>query len=600
MANQWQAVQINPAKTSNPISNSSSKLNSKQNHGAGTVSGLAFFDILQSMFSGNTAKTSGSDNKNYNSSNDRISALKNLSGKKDITSAIPEKMSNVVSDIDKSTAENIKLFSELDKLDKIAKAVVKVVGVEAEEIEKAKQAGNASIQIDNIAKLLQLLGVPIDAVVQIIADFNNIALEQTANAPITLSANNIDAGSITVSLEDTATILTEVANLAGIPEINGQNIANLVSKLENIVSFNINPAATNEAETVAYVEDSIAGAVQTQYLQAIQSGDSAERIITAFLEANNLNAGELQDAKLTVSDETRTQTILDTINSMGMGTGMRSTKINPAAVSTEKIQVPSNNLVRDILLTESSETSAQVQVSGEIEEMQNQNLTQLAANIRQFSVAAVNDAVAESNIFSPNPAPNLGVAINNADNTDEVLDSLSGIINVRGGEAVNNAGTVQQVTELRTHIANAMNEVSELVARNRTGGNFELKIKLVPEALGEILVKVVYNRGNVNLNIVTENRAVEAQLLNQVETLKESLAAHNFNLAEFDVDTKNQFAANYNQAQENAENNRNWQNNLGLSRAGSDNNGDNGDADNTQNVQRLANLYMKRIMYKTI
>ena len=597
MANQWQAVQINPAKTSNPILSS----NSKQNHGAGTVSGLAFFDILQSMFSGNTAKTSGSDNKNYNSSNDRISALKNLSGKKDITSAIPEKMSNVVSDIDKSTAENIKLFSELDKLDKIAKAVVKVVGVEAEEIEKAKQAGNASIQIDNIAKLLQLLGVPIDAVVQIIADFNNIALEQTANAPITLSANNIDAGSIMVSLEDTATILTEVANLAGIPEINGQNIANLVSKLENIVSFNINPAATNEAKTVAYVEDSIAGAVQTQYLQAIQSGDSAERIITAFLEANNLNAGELQDAKLTVSDETRTQTILDTINSMGMSTGMRSTKINPAAVSTEKIQVPSNNnLVRDILLTESSETSVQVKVSGEIEEMQNQNLTQLAANIRQFSAAAVNDAVAESNILSPNPAPNLSVAVNSADNTDEVLDSLSGIINVRGGEAVNNAGTVQQVTELRTHIANAMNEVSELVARNRTGGNFELKIKLVPEALGEILVKVVYSRGNVNLNIVTENRAAEAQLLNQVETLKESLAAHNFNLAEFDVDTKNQFAANYNQAQENAENNRNWQNNLGLSRAGSDNNGDNGDADNTQNVQRLANLYMKRIMYKTI
>ena len=591
MANQWQAVQINPAKTSNPILSSSSK----QNHGAGTVSGLAFFDILQSMFSGNTAKTSGGDNKNYNSSNDRISALKNLSGKKDITSAIPEKMSNAVSDIDKSTAENIKLFSELDKLDKIAKAVGKVVGVE--EVEKENQAG---VQID-IAKLLQLLGVPIDAVVQIIADFNNIASEQIANAPITLSANNINVGSIMAGLGDTAKILAEVANLFGIPEINGQNIANLASKLENIVGFNINPAATNEAETAAYVEDSIVGAVQTQYLQAIQSGDSAERIITAFLEANNLNAGELQDAKLTVSDETRTQTILDTINSMGMGTGMRSTKINPAAVSTEKIQVPSNNnLVRDILLTESSETSAQVQVSGEIEEIQNQNLTQLAANIRQFSAAAVNDAVAESNILSPNPAPNLGAAVNSADNTDEVLDSLSGIINVRGGEAVNNAGTAQQVTELRTHIANAMNEVSELVARNRTGGNFELKIKLVPEALGEILVKVVYNRGNVTLNIVTENRAAEAQLLNQVETLKESLAAHNFNLAEFDVGTKNQFAANYNQAQENAENNRNWQNNLGLSRAGSDNNGDNGDADNTQNVQRLANLYMKRIMYKTI
>ena len=578
---QIQAAQIN-----------SQKISKHNQQISGTASGSAFFEILQSMFSSNIIKAEGGS-KNYNnfkdsmqtaSGNDKISALKNLSGKKDINSAVLSDIANVA-DENKSITENIKSLKSVKSVSDIVKTILD--GETSESI-----GGIQNIKID-IMQLLQLLGIPVDAVAQIIDDFidiNSNIPDQSANIMSfislrALSANNITAAdSVFVSVGDAAGILSELEVSEEIPEANRQIISELAANLESGVSGT--ESGANQGAFADSIKESIISAVQAQN-SVTQTNQTANPVaagrIVEILEANNIDVQELQEVKLEVSNENQTQNIRDIISSM------RSTKINPAQVSTVTVSEPASfNVVREAvnLVNNSSELSDEFQG-------QNQALTQMAAQIRQFSTANLNEVITEK-FNNANINTNTGGNNINTNNNNELSDSLSGIINVRTGEVIANTSQQQQAVEIRTHIINAANEISDIIARNRTGGNFELKLKLVPEALGEVLVKVTYNRGNINLNIVTENKAAEVQLLNQVENLKESLASHNFNLTEFDIGTKNEFEANYNQQRENANNNRNSQNNLGQTAEDSD------DTDDRQNVQRLANLYMNRIMYKTV
>ena len=136
---------------------------------------------------------------------------------------------------------------------------------------------------------------------------------------------------------------------------------------------------------------------------------------------------------------------------------------------------------------------------------------------------------------------------------------LSGVADVRsmGITGVNSAETLMTTA---ANIANAGRELSDLIAKNINGLNninniqnsqiiqnirngaqngFELKMKLFPEELGELFVKVAYNKGNISVNIIAENPTAEREILNQMENLRESLEAHEFNLSGFDVSSRN-------------------------------------------------------------
>lgn len=72
----------------------------------------------------------------------------------------------------------------------------------------------------------------------------------------------------------------------------------------------------------------------------------------------------------------------------------------------------------------------------------------------------------------------------------------------------------------------------------------ELKVKLVPRELGEITVKLVLEKGQINGNIIATKKETAEVLQNQITTLKHNLEENNIQLSNLSINLKNE--DNYN------------------------------------------------------
>ena len=93
-------------------------------------------------------------------------------------------------------------------------------------------------------------------------------------------------------------------------------------------------------------------------------------------------------------------------------------------------------------------------------------------------------------------------------------------------------------------ISEAAGEISNIISNNigrngfvQASGSFEIKMKLSPKELGELQVKVSYNKGDVILNIAAANKVAELSLLNRMSDLRESLESRGINLADVEIVT---------------------------------------------------------------
>ena len=66
-------------------------------------------------------------------------------------------------------------------------------------------------------------------------------------------------------------------------------------------------------------------------------------------------------------------------------------------------------------------------------------------------------------------------------------------------------------------------------------GEFEVKMKLSPKELGELTVKVSYSKGSVTIDITAANKTAETGILTRVAELRESLAVRGISLADVSV-----------------------------------------------------------------
>lgn len=72
----------------------------------------------------------------------------------------------------------------------------------------------------------------------------------------------------------------------------------------------------------------------------------------------------------------------------------------------------------------------------------------------------------------------------------------------------------------------------------------ELKVKLIPKELGEITVKLVLEKGQINGNIIATKKETAEVLQNQITTLKHNLEENNIQLSNLSINLKNE--DNYN------------------------------------------------------
>lgn len=194
---------------------------------------------------------------------------------------------------------------------------------------------------------------------------------------------------------------------------------------------------------------------------------------------------------------------------------------------------------------------------------------------------------------------------------------LSGITDVRGA-IPNTEDTTDSLGDIKMNASDFGKEISKFIVNNANNvinqynqqEKFEIKMKLFPEELGEIFVKVAYNKGNVSLNVITENKNAEREILNQAANLRESLKSHEFDLSEFDVSSRNGF--NYSRNNYNNHDNHNSRNNYNSNQNGyanisrTDLSGDSTvnnslkDGETKREAAMMNYIRSKRLVYKTI
>ena len=99
------------------------------------------------------------------------------------------------------------------------------------------------------------------------------------------------------------------------------------------------------------------------------------------------------------------------------------------------------------------------------------------------------------------------------------------------------------------------NNVKELINQAQfmiKKGGGEMKIRLTPEGLGEVSMKVHVHNGQVNVEMVTESSDAKKLIENGLGDLKATLASHKLNVDQIKVDISHQTAKDFQQQHEQA------------------------------------------------
>jgi flagellar hook-length control protein FliK len=109
--------------------------------------------------------------------------------------------------------------------------------------------------------------------------------------------------------------------------------------------------------------------------------------------------------------------------------------------------------------------------------------------------------------------------------------------------------------EISEHVAKQISE--HLAKHDIKTGTDQIVIRLTPENLGELRVNMKMENQRLSVEIVTENRQVRDSILQNSDTLRESLAKQNIKMDSFDVSTGSN--GHDNLAGRNARNQSDWQ-----------------------------------------
>jgi flagellar hook-length control protein FliK len=80
-----------------------------------------------------------------------------------------------------------------------------------------------------------------------------------------------------------------------------------------------------------------------------------------------------------------------------------------------------------------------------------------------------------------------------------------------------------------------VSQLAQEVVRHGAAGNGEITIRLRPEELGELRLNIRLENQKLHVDVVAENRGVRDVLLDNVQTLRESLERQNVRMERFDV-----------------------------------------------------------------
>ncbi|MCL2773718.1 MAG: flagellar hook-length control protein FliK [Oscillospiraceae bacterium] len=579
---------------------------------------ISFLNILQSFGLDRSKFDAGS--KILNKPND-LSQNKNVNNNKnaDFNDSAVSKLNKFINSKKANGSSDSKAAKKAENTSKNGKSnKTDDIDVESEfknAVSEILKNNDEDTKVD-MAKLLEMLGVPQD----IITKLSQSEEEEVVDSAETVSSSELTgAGSIdadtganlssnlpsleNMGVEQANKLLDGLANnrigaVDDLPEEAKKAVSDFYSELQSVYKKAgdtgiVNNSNYNSADNINNLNNTEKTDGYNAYKNALVnyvSGSVGEEDLKNVLSKTLGDDAKYEIVSLAFSDKSEANqnkpNIIDMFNSMK--------KVSPLNISTNI----NKNISADMGDTNNINQPANLPA-----EDFSKNLNGLYKNID------IND----DNIS--------GVSKSQLNSSDESIANinsqiLSGVTDFRSIVQNNSSGGA----DTKVNITDAGKEISNLIANNiqKSSDKFQLKMKLFPEEMGELFVKVSYNKGNVSLNIITDNKAAEREIVNQMANLRELLTSRDFNLSNFDVTSRSNLDYNQNNTNDpNNQSNQNYQNASASANGGRNQNGSGryinvpGVSDNNTNAGAIADdkqqrtviinyLKSQRLVYKTI
>lgn len=367
--------------------------------------------------------------------------------------------------------------------------------------------------------------------------------------------------------------LGEGGNVDAFSELFAMLFGNMLMPANNPYSLLVNQANlnassgtlknnVNETQALSILEYLRTGLGQFESSEGEKSISGLNSILGSML-GNNADLQKLFSADGSVSPELK-----EFINSIkGMGDGAAADIMVKDAVKTNKVAAEVKAEPLSDLFAVKHENSM---VSEELREVPVGLDLDTAVEAKKIPSIEKPDSQSEDNLIKPEGAEETKKEnTNRAINTQEPLKAMKpeektdttlepdnsiksiGDLNNFNGRDINKI-TPEPKAEKAVIVKNPQDLVDIAVERFKTlklPGFTEVTVKLKPEDLGEISLKLVLEKGQINGSITTDRKEVAAMLQNNLDNLKSDLKDNNVNLNHLSVNIQSgeDFSRNNNQ-----------------------------------------------------
>lgn len=362
-------------------------------------------------------------------------------------------------------------------------------------------------------------------------------------------------------------ILEVVSNLAEKSDVNSDSGKDLISVLESLISTGI--ASDSDDDKNVDIENSVAQEIlaMLQSAKAIQTDDlkNTETVLQKQVQA--IASTKSNVAVSAESTEVKPQTeskiafeipvsdLAQTVKATPIQTNTVETQAKIIPVETTLTQantvetVPTESVTETIQIT-APVTSTLKEVQTRLEKLieivgQKASEVKLAEDVK---VVLKSDAVSEENVklTAENEIKKLSLlgnkVVKNSSEFEELMASANATKTV---QQTSMNDTPVKVTDVPVETQISQNIANQLSAKVTDSGTQELTMKLTPEDLGEVSIKLVKTGGAITVSIVAQNEATQKLLQERLPMLVSSLQATNSEVKDVQIVAPNQNATGF-------------------------------------------------------
>lgn len=154
--------------------------------------------------------------------------------------------------------------------------------------------------------------------------------------------------------------------------------------------------------------------------------------------------------------------------------------------------------------------------------------------------AVAGGAMSAMSVLGKDSSPNAGFNDDNKDSKDQQLgeDQIAQLGNNKDHAIAGKGGQQFAVETPKAATADAQNNIQDVISQAQflaKKGGGEMKVKMSPEGMGDVHLKVIVEKGQVNVEMIASNSEAKKLLERGIDELKANLVSHKLHVDQIKV-----------------------------------------------------------------